>query len=125
MESEQRLKKRAVALVLGYNGAKFSGNQKNPDVRTVENELERVFWKLNLIQEWNQGDLKKVHWTRSSRTDKGVHALFSVVGFRMAYRHELLKPESGAAKLSPEEYTRNYEELLTVINNELSEDLRV
>jgi len=40
--------------------------------------------KADLIQEKrNIGDMKKLNWSRSSRTDKGVHAASYVFGLKI------------------------------------------
>ncbi|GFR46264.1 hypothetical protein Agub_g7817 [Astrephomene gubernaculifera] len=105
--------KRCVAMHVGYVGTAFNGLQINrisapggpanspatttttaataassstgssslPE--TVEGLLERAVYDAGLIAESNFGDLKKVKWTRSSRTDKGVHSVSTVVGLRV------------------------------------------
>ena len=64
-----------VAIIVGYNGTDFCGSQKNPGVRTPEEELEKALFKINCISKFNFGDLKKIGFTRATRTDKTVHAL--------------------------------------------------
>jgi tRNA pseudouridine38-40 synthase len=44
-------------------------------VRSIEEELEKAFYQMKCISEYNYGDLKKISWTRATRTDKSVHAL--------------------------------------------------
>jgi len=65
-------------MIVGYNGSDFSGSQKNPDVRTVEEEIEKALMDINAISSYNFGDLKKIAWSRATRTDKSVHALQNV-----------------------------------------------
>jgi tRNA pseudouridine38-40 synthase len=60
---------------VGYNGIDFCGSQKNKDVRTVEEEIEKALFKARLIAKHNFGDLNKIAWNRATRTDKRVHAL--------------------------------------------------
>ena len=67
--------KARVALIVGYNGSGFNGSQKNPGVRTVEDEIEKALYAIKCISSYNFGDLKKVAWSRATRTDKSVHAL--------------------------------------------------
>lgn len=38
----------------------------------IEKELETAIYKAGGIRESNLGDLHKIAWARSSRTDKGV-----------------------------------------------------
>jgi len=55
---------------LFYDGRKFHGSQRQPDVRTVEGEL------LNLLANLNIPVMRIVS---SGRTDRGVHALSQIV----------------------------------------------
>jgi len=71
-------KKIRVAIICGYNGNDFSGSQKNPNIRSVEGELEEALYKNNVIASYNYGDLKKIGFGRATRTDKRVHALQNV-----------------------------------------------
>lgn len=69
-----KIPKRKVALLLGYQGAKYYGLQRQPGdcVPTIESELERALAAAGLVSEANQGDLSKIGWTRAARTDKAV-----------------------------------------------------
>lgn len=102
------MRKRKVALIFGYNGKNFYGSQRQTQAgaRAVENDLERGLFQARLITEANYGDLKKIKWSRSSRTDKGVHARSTVVGLKM------------------EMDSRNIEEILQDLNSALPDDLQ-
>ena len=80
--------KRKVVLLVAYNGAGYSGLQKNPDVVTVEHKLEEALHKAGAISDDNRGTLQKISWSRSGRTDKGVHALGQVISCKL-----ILSPE--------------------------------
>lgn len=54
---------------IGYLGDAFHGSQIQPDVKTVQGELQRVFRKLN----WWDDSAKHSFLVLSSRTDAGVH----------------------------------------------------
>jgi len=54
---------------IGYLGDAFHGSQIQPDVRTVQGELIRVFKKLG----WLSKDEEGHNLVLSSRTDAGVH----------------------------------------------------
>ena len=61
-----------VLLTVAYDGTDFCGYQVQPNLRTVEEELENALYKL----------LKKETKTvASGRTDSGVHALNQKVHF--------------------------------------------
>jgi hypothetical protein len=81
------LKKVKVALVLGYVGTGYHGLQMtstaNQAVRTVEHDLEEALYKIGCISESNHKFLGKIGWSRSSRTDKGVHAARIIVGAKL------------------------------------------
>lgn len=47
--------------------------------KTVEDYLEWALMKAGLMRKSNYGALHKVKWSRSSRTDKGVHSCATVV----------------------------------------------
>ncbi|CAI2369506.1 unnamed protein product [Moneuplotes crassus] len=69
--------KRKTVMIVGYNGADFCGSQKQSEdgIRTVESDLEKALFEAGMIDYRNYGDLKKIRWTRATRTDKRVHAL--------------------------------------------------
>ena len=48
------------------------------EASTVEGVLETALFRAGSILESNLGALGKIGWTRSSRTDKGVHSLATV-----------------------------------------------
>jgi len=74
-QKDSKFKKRKLGMIVGYNGAEFSGSQKQSEVRTVEEELEKALHEQGMIDIRNFGDLKKIRFTRATRTDKRVHAL--------------------------------------------------
>ena len=52
--------------------------RKEAEVNTIEAALEGALAKAGRVLESNVGALHKMAWTRSSRTDKGVHSLATV-----------------------------------------------
>lgn len=59
-------------LILEYDGSKFYGWQFQPNLRTVQGEVERALQVL--LRE-------KIHVNVAGRTDTGVHALGQVINF--------------------------------------------
>jgi len=53
--------------------------QRHDDsIATVEGVLEAALFRAGCVLESNMGALEKLGWSRSSRTDKGVHSLATV-----------------------------------------------
>jgi tRNA pseudouridine38-40 synthase len=69
---------RNIKLVLSYDGTDFSGWQRQPDRRTVQQVLEDGLGQLTGVESPTNA---------SGRTDAGVHALGQVVHFYTASRH--------------------------------------
>ena len=81
-------KKIPIALVLAYVGDTFKGNTQNvmlPRGSTVDDVIEDAIYKAGgiLFSNYRSKGLSRLKWSRSSRTDKGVSSLFTVVGLRM------------------------------------------
>ncbi len=64
-----------VAVAVGYLGRGYSGSQVQPDVPTVQGELEQALFRLN----WCPHGTHPV--TLSSRTDGGVDARMNIGSF--------------------------------------------
>ncbi|CAK7351969.1 unnamed protein product [Dovyalis caffra] len=80
------IRKKKVVLRVGYVGTDYRGLQKQHDehsLLTIEGELERAIYEAGGIRESNYGNLNKVSWARSSRTDKGVHSLATTITMKM------------------------------------------
>jgi tRNA pseudouridine38-40 synthase len=69
---------RTLKLLLSYDGTEFSGWQRQPDRRTVQQVLEEALGRLTGAEPPTNA---------SGRTDAGVHALGQVVHFYTASRH--------------------------------------
>jgi tRNA pseudouridine38-40 synthase len=53
------------------------------DPIAIEGDLEKALFEAGMILDTNYGHLEKIGWSRSSRTDKGVHSLSTVFGVRL------------------------------------------
>ncbi|XP_020210633.1 putative tRNA pseudouridine synthase isoform X2 [Cajanus cajan] len=85
-QSWQPSRKKKVAMRVAYVGTNYRGLQMQTDqhsISTIEKELETAIFKAGGIRESNFGDLQKIRWARSSRTDKGVHSLATIISFKM------------------------------------------
>jgi tRNA pseudouridine38-40 synthase len=73
-------------LTLQYDGTEFAGWACQPDLRTVQAELQRALRTI-LGEEGHDGE--PLTLTVAGRTDRGVHAWGQVV----SYRHEAVDPQ--------------------------------
>src|SRR4051794_39811635 len=69
---------RNIKLVLSYDGTEFSGWQRQPDRRTVQQVLEDAIARITGAEP---------NANASGRTDAGVHAIGQVVNFLTPSRH--------------------------------------
>lgn len=91
-------------ITISYDGTNFSGYQKQPKLRTVQGELEKV------LKEINNG--KKVEVHASGRTDAGVHAMAQRVHFELETKITTEKLAKGMNSLLPEDiFVRKVEEV--------------
>ena len=82
-KSKIKLPKRKYAIIHGYSGHNYSGNQKNPSVKTIEGELEKCLYEGGFISECNYGCIQKIDWMRASRTHKRVSAVMNVISVKL------------------------------------------
>jgi len=99
-------------LKMSYDGTKYYGWQKQPDVPTIQGELEKVLNKL-----WNVS----IKTVGASRTDRGVHALDQCVSFSASQKFEpdelvkklnLMLPQDisvRSAKISREKFNARFD----------------
>jgi tRNA pseudouridine38-40 synthase len=69
---------RNIKLILSYDGTEFSGWQRQPDRRTVQQVLEEAIGRLTSVESTTNA---------SGRTDAGVHAIGQVVHFYTESAH--------------------------------------
>jgi tRNA pseudouridine38-40 synthase len=69
---------RNIKLILSYDGTDFSGWQRQPDRRTVQQVLEEAIGQLTGVESTTNA---------SGRTDAGVHALAQVIHFHTVSQH--------------------------------------
>ncbi len=93
--------------VISYDGRLFSGFQRQPNQRTVQEELETTLTKLN------RGHLVNVHG--AGRTDSGVHALGQVIHFDLPDKRD-------CEKLRFALDTQSAEDIAVIAVREVSDD---
>ncbi|KAL7081940.1 hypothetical protein ACP275_14G069700 [Erythranthe tilingii] len=109
-------RKKKVVMRVGYVGSDYKGLQiqrDQPEFSTIEGELENAIYKAGGIRDSNFGDLNKIGWARSSRTDKGVHSLATMITLKLEI------PES-AWNNDPNGFA-----LATYVNSYLPRNIRV
>ena len=78
-----------------YDGTNFYGYEKQPDKRSVEEELEKAVNYIN--------NKKETKVTASGRTDKGVHALDQTASFTLDVNITLYKLKCALNSLLPKD----------------------
>ena len=81
--------------IISYDGHLFSGFQRQPQARTVQEELEKTLQRLN------SGQAVTVYG--AGRTDAGVHALGQVVHFDLPQRRDEEKLRFALDTQTPED----------------------
>ncbi|GKV09616.1 hypothetical protein SLEP1_g21088 [Rubroshorea leprosula] len=102
-EKWKPFRKKKVVMRVGYVGSNYRGLQLQRDehqLSTVENELETAIFKAGGIRNSNYGDLHKIAWARSSRTDKGVHSLATMISFKMEIPEDAWKEDPNGIALA-------------------------
>ncbi|XP_045454485.1 tRNA pseudouridine synthase A [Melitaea cinxia] len=79
----ERIKRKKMAMLLGYCGVDYYGMQRNPGVPTIEEELLKALYDAKYITEDDFKNQQNAHFQRSSRTDKGVSAARQVVSLKL------------------------------------------
>lgn len=80
--------------VIAYDGTNFNGFQRQPQGRTIQEEIEKTLTKM-------ASQPIEIHG--SGRTDAGVHALGQVIHFDFPYERPLEKMRFGLDTQTPED----------------------
>lgn len=67
---------------------------------TVEEALEKALLDAQFVPLHNFGNLKKLSWSRASRTDKGVHASVNVVKCNLEFTKDYLNSQEGDEEIT-------------------------
>ena len=73
------------AVMIAYDGREFTGSQRQPDKKTVEDECIRALKKVHAIE-----SVKDSRFRAASRTDRGVSALCNVIVFETEFKKDQL-----------------------------------
>ena len=132
-ENEQQTSyKRKVALVISYVGSNYHGLQLNPNknenIKFIEGELLQALYSIGAILPTN--NLDRIDWSRSSRTDKGVHAARLVISAKLEILPEWLPTfdlpvgERQSKHLEYLEGRARIKNLIEELNKKLPSDIR-
>jgi tRNA pseudouridine38-40 synthase len=80
------------AVMIAYDGREFTGSQRQPDKKTVEDECIRALKKIHAID-----SVKESRFRAASRTDRGVSALCNVIVFDTGFKQDRLLQALNAA----------------------------
>ncbi|XP_018351149.1 PREDICTED: tRNA pseudouridine synthase A, mitochondrial isoform X2 [Trachymyrmex septentrionalis] len=83
METVQRIKRKNHAMLLSYIGKDYYGMQRNPGIKTIEEDLITALLKADLITKEQFEDVKTINFQRAARTDKGVSAIRQIVSLKL------------------------------------------
>lgn len=78
-----RIKKKKVVMLLGYLGKNYYGMQRNPGMKTIEEDLIQALLKAKLINDEAFETIQTIQFQRAARTDKGVSAARQVVSLKL------------------------------------------
>lgn len=78
-----RIKRKKVALLLAYSGQGYLGMQRNPGMKTIEEDLLTALLKAGLITEDAFNTPQLIQFQRAARTDKGVSAARQVISIKL------------------------------------------
>ncbi|CAG9856803.1 unnamed protein product [Phyllotreta striolata] len=86
-----KIKRRKFCLLLGYSGTDYFGMQRNPNTKTIEEDLLHALHKVDLIDEDCYNQVQNMQFQRSCRTDKGVSAIRQIVSLKLKENIDIAK----------------------------------
>jgi len=78
-----RIKRRKTVLMLSYCGKDYYGMQRNPDTKTIEDDLFKAMLRCNYIDEEVMKRPAICFFQRAARTDKHVSAARQIISLKM------------------------------------------
>ncbi len=82
-------------MTFSYDGSRYKGYQKQPRMKTIQSEVEKVLTKIN--------SEKKVSIHASGRTDAGVHAYHQKAHFDLEKEWDLYRLQGSINSLLPKD----------------------
>lgn len=78
-----RIKRKKCCMLLGYSGVNYFGMQRNPAMKTIEEDLMAAMLKVKWITDEGYQQAQSIQFQRASRTDKGVSAARQCVSLKL------------------------------------------
>lgn len=78
-----RIKRKKCCILISYSGVNYFGMQRNPEMKTIEEDLLKSMLKTNWIAEDAYQQAQIIQFQRAARTDKGVSAARQVVSLKL------------------------------------------
>lgn len=70
-----RVKRRKYAMLLGYSGVDYYGMQRNPQMKTIEEDVLKALLKADLITQEAFEQVQQIQFQRAARTDKVIFSI--------------------------------------------------
>ncbi|XP_037092694.1 tRNA pseudouridine synthase A-like [Pollicipes pollicipes] len=87
----ERWKLKKVLLLVSYSGKGYQGMQRNPGIRTIEEELLTALHRARAIPDHGLREQQSIWFQRAARTDKGVSAAKQSVSLKMVAEDGILE----------------------------------
>ena len=85
-----KVHRKKCALLLSFSGKDYKGMQRNPGVKTIEEDLIQALYAAEAITEEMRDNLGKLGFQRCARTDKGVSAARQLVSLKMVPENRMV-----------------------------------
>ncbi|XP_059485539.1 pseudouridylate synthase 1 homolog [Neocloeon triangulifer] len=80
---EARVRRKKVALLMGYSGQGYFGMQRNHQMRTIEEQLFKALLKADFASAEECENPQSMFFQRAARTDKNVSAAKQIVSLKL------------------------------------------
>lgn len=78
-----RVKRRKYCVLMGYSGVNYFGMQRNPEMKTIEEDLLKSMLNVKWITEEGYQQAQTTQFQRAARTDKGVSAARQCISMKL------------------------------------------